>query len=479
MHAACFGMGGVILLLLLGTEILEWYWVPGLVVAGLIAGLWRAYRRIPSRYMIAQGIDRRLALADTLSTAWFYSRVAPGKAASVELREAQRAEAERVAGGVSLARAVPFAAPRSLYAMAVLDLAVSGLFALRYGISERLDLRPPISKLLLDIFHFGPQQVVAKNEPKKPPLPDLLKEAGLSLGDQDQSKTGPQEGLAQTITEGEQAEEAARQQRGEGRASEAEAKDEKPGDPLENSTSGFSLNSDQSQANSKDRPGEGAGNRKSGGNAGKPKESNSLLDKFRDAMANLLSRLKSPPRQQDAQQAGAQQRNDLGQPGQSQGQKGAQMAGKSSEGTPQGEGQGEQPGDGSQESQSGPGKQGGRDAEQTAREGRTGIGKEDGSKEVREAEQLAAMGKISQIIGKRSQNLTGEVMVEVASGTQQLRTPYSSQRATHVEAGGEIHRDEIPLAFQRYVQQYFEQIRKTAPPPARAQEPGAKAGARR
>ena len=35
---------------------------------------------------------------------------------------------------------------------------------------------------------------------------------------------------------------------------------------------------------------------------------------------------------------------------------------------------------------------------------------------------------------------------------------------THTDSGGEIHRDEIPLAYQRYVQHYFEQVRKTPAP---------------
>jgi hypothetical protein len=88
------------------------------------------------------------------------------------------------------------------------------------------------------------------------------------------------------------------------------------------------------------------------------------------------------------------------------------------------------------------------------------------------------MGKISEIFGKRAQNLTGEVMVEVAAGKQQLRTQYSQRSASHTDAGGEIHRDEIPLVYQHYVQQYFEQIRnpagpkngseKKAPPPPEA-----------
>ena len=100
---------------------------------------------------------------------------------------------------------------------------------------------------------------------------------------------------------------------------------------------------------------------------------------------------------------------------------------------------------------------------QSSPDSKSGIGKNDGNKDLKDAEQLAAMGKISEIIGKRSANLTGEVMVEVPSGKQQLRTPYAQRRATHVEAGGEINRDEVPLELQNYVQHYFEEIHKTAP----------------
>src|SRR5207245_523248 len=93
-----------------------------------------------------------------------------------------------------------------------------------------------------------------------------------------------------------------------------------------------------------------------------------------------------------------------------------------------------------------------------------GIGNRDGSKDVKQAEQLAAMGKITQIIGKRSANLSGEATVEVQSTTQQLRTEYSSRNAQHTESGAEISRDEVPVALESYVQQYFEQVRKQPAP---------------
>src|SRR6202043_2360515 len=123
--------------------------------------------------------------------------------------------------------------------------------------------------------------------------------------------------------------------------------------------------------------------------------------------------------------------------------------------------------------QGAPGKSDSRSADRpNSPDGKSGVGKQDGDKTAREAEQLAAMGKISEIIGKRSASVTGEVMVEGASGKQQLKTQYSGKHGAHAEAGGEINRDEVPLAYQQYVQQYFEEIRKL--PSGNPREKGAK-----
>ncbi len=106
---------------------------------------------------------------------------------------------------------------------------------------------------------------------------------------------------------------------------------------------------------------------------------------------------------------------------------------------------------------------------------KSGVGSQDGDKEAKMAEQVAAMGKISELIGKRSASVTGEMMVEVASGKQQLKTQYSNQRAEHTGAGGDVDRDEVPLAYQAYVRRYFEEIRKqpAAKTAGRGDAPGA------
>src|SRR5262249_4801918 len=126
---------------------------------------------------------------------------------------------------------------------------------------------------------------------------------------------------------------------------------------------------------------------------------------------------------------------------------------------------------GNQQAKSGQGKSGKGEDQANSQDGKSGIGRQDGDKNIREAEQLAAMGKLSEIIGKRAQNVSGEVMVEVSSGNQQLKTQYSQKKAAHADTGGEIGRDEVPLAYQQFVQQYFEEIRKTPASAPKAKKP--------
>jgi hypothetical protein len=191
------------------------------------------------------------------------------------------------------------------------------------------------------------------------------------------------------------------------------------------------------------------------------------MSKMRDAMSNLLSKLKSQSQQ------GGQQQNAAGQKGSQQGQQQAmRQKGNPAPGQPKADGrnggemQGDNQGDPSQNAQEGNGKSSQQSADRRGSpDAKSGIGRENGDKDLANAEQMAAMGKISEILGRRSQNVSGDITVEVNSGRQQLRTAYSQKNAGHIEAAGEIHRDEVPLVLQAYVQQYFEQIRKSGPKP--------------
>src|SRR5262249_19763951 len=153
-------------LLLLGAEILDWQWLVLIPAVAAGAGIWLARRRVPSPYRVAQIIDRRLTLADTLSTALFFSEQ-QSTTPHEEMKRAQAGEDERVAATVDVCQAVPFTMPRTAYAMAALLLVASSLFALRYAVSRRLDLKPPLAALLQQ--SFGEKTQVARNIPRFDP----------------------------------------------------------------------------------------------------------------------------------------------------------------------------------------------------------------------------------------------------------------------------------------------------------------------
>jgi hypothetical protein len=92
----------------------------------------------------------------------------------------------------------------------------------------------------------------------------------------------------------------------------------------------------------------------------------------------------------------------------------------------------------------------------------SGIGHTNGDKDIKDAEQLKAMGKLAEIIGRRSANLTGDITVETSSTNQQLRTQYSGRVGQHADLGGEINRDEIPVMYRAYVREYMQLVHKQA-----------------
>ena len=467
--AAAAGLAGLILLLIAGTEILDWRWLALLVAGTLLLGLVRILRRAPSHYRVSQRLDRRVGSHDALSTAWYFAQPGSRPGGDEDVKASQRARAERLAQSVDVGRALPFAMPRALYAAAALAVTAGGLLGLRYGILRTLDLRPPIARVVFDFFH--PEFRSAKNlSPEEKRLRELLKKGAEAVTGTDAKTRAelPPDQMSVESTDGAMAEDAkANRDSISDRDNQPESSDE--------SVDGSTTGADNSNENGGEdgQPGKPPEN---GAARGKQdQEESSLLQKMREAMANLLDKLKiQPPKGGEGQPGSQASQNGLPS---GQMKKGADPNGRPMPGKPQPgdardpKGQGEQ-GEQTEAAQGGKSSKGERGSdERAAQDGRSGIGREDGDKSLREAENEAAMGKISEIIGKRSQKISGEMMVEVSSGKQQqLKTQYSDQRAAHAEAGGEIHRDEVPLIYQQYVQQYFEEIRKA--PPAKSNGAG-------
>ena len=466
-HAAVAILGAFILLLLAGTGFLDWRWI--VLVSALAVGvaLYRARKRLLSTYSAAQVVDRRMELADTLSTAVHFEQESAH--ASPAIRQFQRERANRAAETVDVRLAVPYAMPRGVYLMAVLALVAGSLFGLRYGLLGHLDLHPPLAHMLAQQFGWKERSEVAKNDRKPPQVPEQQDDPGASANDPDQTQQMQPDS---STTDGNEASNDSAAEKGDSTKGDSKKDGNRAGQQSADSDQEAQAESNPSQSDEKsgDQAGKQEQKQQSGGkpDAKNASENSSLMNKAKDMLQNLLSSLKPPssnPGQQqndpNNQNKGQpkQEKDKNGQPKQS-GQKGEQSEGQ----------QGEQGQDQQDQNQQGNGKN---DSQQATKQPGSGAGNQDGEKRIKQAEDQAAMGKITEILGKRSANLTGEATVEVQNTSQQLKTAYAPGAAQHGQSGGEINRDEIPVAMEPFVQEYFKQARKQEPaaPPATAPAP--------
>jgi hypothetical protein len=460
-YAAVAVLIAFILLLLFGTGILDWRWMLAVSTLAMAAALYRARKRLLSPYAAAQVVDRRLGLADTISTAVYFQEES-AQPVSPSIRQFQLERAVRVAQSADVRRAVPYATPRGVYLMAVLVLVAGSLFGLRYGLMGRLDLKPPLARVLQQQLGWQERPEVARNIKRQPPqLPNQPDDAA-SVNDPDQAQSMQPDTSA---NDGSDAPNDSSAEKSDSTKSDAQKDGNragKPGDEGDQDAQGESA-----PPQSDDKSGEQSGNQdRKQQSAGKPDASNSgenssLMNKAKDLLQNLLSSLKPPQSNSGNQQANRDPHTPQGKglPKQQKDKSGQAQRGQEGD-QPEGQ-QGEQGQD--QQDQQGNGRN---DSQQANKQPGSGAGNQDGDKRIKQAEDLAAMGKITEILGKRSANLSGEATVEVESTSQQLKTAYAPGAAQHGQSGSEIDRDEIPVAMEPYVQEYFKQARQQAPPAA-------------
>ncbi|MGH9631352.1 MAG: hypothetical protein ACRD7E_23870, partial [Bryobacteraceae bacterium] len=378
---------------------------------------------------------------------------------------------EAVSNEGTLRRGVPILLPRSAYALASLLLIAIGVFFLRYGIMRSLSLRAPIARIDFSAFQQEPmlQAEVQKKSAVQEHLEKQLQQMSLSLEQLDEEADGGERTTDRTGT--------AASPDGNETLSEPELtrKDATSPDSTDQAEEGTG-NEGGEQASAGDGENQGPENNPASAQKGSSETPNTsprtasndgskLMDKVRDAVANLMSKMKSQAKGSEGQQMAS---NNDGDPQsrlqQNPAQKGMQGQGRSqSEGQPSPDAEGDQPGEPSDQAQGSQSQSGDKNAGRPGNpDAKSGVGKQDGEKEIREAEQLAAMGKISELLGKRAAQISGEMTVEVPSGKQQLKTSYTQRKALHADAGGEVNREEIPLIYQPYVQRYFEEVRKSA-----------------
>lgn len=463
---ACAALAGAALVLVAGSDILDWRWLIVLFAGGAGWSAWRTMRRIQGPYEIAQAIDRRMELSDTLSTAYFFGEESRRGLVPPELWSLQRERAERSSRELEAAQVFPWTLPRQAYLAGAMIALMGGLLMLRYGLLGTLDVRAPMVQGLSQFFkpatERGSKGAPGDRKQGENPLGVALDEQGEEGKELDE---GSPDSLAEVntpdVNAGVDTKEILKSQTKEIKAQAEE------GDAMEENSEGDEQTKGagkdgNSQANDNATPDgqKGIPQEAKNGQQGKEGNNSSLMDKMRDAMANLLAKMKIP--NQGQQKQASNQKGSQG-GGETQGKQAGQQKGQTQgKGSPTDDAEGADEGQPSEQAQSGQGKGADKGNEQKSEPAQqSGMGKQDGAKDIKDAEQAAAMGKISEIFGKRAQNMSGEIMLEVKSSKQQqLRTAYSERTSEHRESGSEIQRDEVPLDLQYFVQQYFEKVRK-------------------
>lgn len=456
-RAASTGLGTLVLLLVLGTDIMSWRWIFVISAITLAAGAYIIIKRRPDAYDIAQRLDSRLGLSDTLSTAVFFWSSSSGRG-DAGMRLAQRERAMRVAADVDLRAAFPIKIPKGICASALaFALLAAVLITARFHFSGRLELRAPIAGAVLQLFREAKTELVKlqdKLHSKEAPEADRSRAANDADPDGGKSPaTGDSPGQAENAAAEEKTGESAAQQPGSDRA-EAE---KLPGDAEQKPNGGNpSAKSGQDQQQRQGEPGPGQQS------AEQPGSSSSMFSKISDTVANLVSALK--PQSASPKDAAASRNAASG----TQSQKSEAGATQSAQGSASRSDEEGSPGDakGAMAPASA-----NADSDSQQRPG-SGIGSNDGSKQIKEAEQLEAMGKISVILGKRALDVTGTAYAEVTTVHQELKTQYEVRNAQHSDVHAKAERDEVPMELQEYVAEYFRETRKAAPGASRTAKRG-------
>jgi hypothetical protein len=424
--------GAATLLLLAGTLLVSVNWLLLAALTGITLGALRIRKRWFDRYRLAQVLDRRLHLNDSLSTAWFL------------LTESQRPEPAakcQISGTAELIatvdprQAFPFEWQRTWITPAVLSVVVLSLFALRFSRTATLDLRPSLLPFRLEDL-LAPSAAEAHERERIP------KNSGQRAADRNKQPNAP------GPLPGERTNDQQTVQSADGQTAASPVAGGMNRDAaLEN------LQQQLASEQQKDA-------------------SPGLLNRMQDAMGGMMAKLQQTlkpgdSRAQKDSQAGQKSPDDdkNAQTGESANSKTPSQQGNSSQdqhGDANGQptsAQAQAVEKNSKASQLGNANQ---PAHESGDNSQSGAGRNDGRKDLRDAEQLKALGKLEEIIGKRSAGVTGDMTVEKPSGKQQLRTEYSNQLGTHSDLGGEINRDEIPPEYRAYIRAYMDAMHKQA-----------------
>jgi|GEM_PF-1984684 len=464
-------------LLLAGIQVLSLPAIAALVAVGIGLVIWRLRSQRIDLYQTAQAMDRSFGLPDTLSTAWHFGQ----QASFSDVRQAQleplitrqQDEALRALSAHQTGEAFPLKFSRvHLAALVVCTIAV-GLFAYRYLQSESLDLQNQLASLHVPfINNEGEAPAMISDDERYQPLPEAkrspLEEYQPPYDPSRERLDGTYNDMPPVTGINVSGEEAAE-------GSEAASNGNESANDMRNQ-----LNADPRRQQDGNKP---DGGKREGGNQ-KQKEGNSLFDKFQEAVGNMMDKF-SNQNKEAMEQRGEQQ-------GKQDAKNAGDKAGDGSDDSSDREGnqrnenananENSKQGAGGQQAQD-MGKQDNASANESASDAPSSVGADDGSKKMAENRQMEAMGKISEILGQRSEQVKGDMKIEVdAQKEQTLTTSLRNIRGEHKDGGGEVTRDAVPLRLQNYVKEYLKATRQadaaaTASKPAPAATPTAERSA--
>ena len=442
--AATVALAGPAVLLVAGTDYfpLALLWLFSAVGLALAANHWLRSR--PAPYLVAQRIDRSWDSDDQISTAYHFLNQ---DSANDEWVRLQRRHAGEAADSGDLPAALPFKLPHIAYALFSVTLLIALLFLVRYGTQPTLSLKPPLPPLILQaLLGDEPQEELFIEENQL--RPDDSDEAASSLDDEKDADPEQVDPFEQAPMAGDLGEEFTMPEV-EGLSAGEEFGDE--------------LASDDGLGDEEGAEGQGETEEDEPSDMADPssewnKESESLLDKLKEAFENMMSKfdMEEPSQGQPSEQ-GTESESEQASDTPGEGQEAAGSETGSEEGSPS-ESEGGQAGAASDQISMEEGS-----SEASEQQSETSIataGTGEGSKELREAEQAEVMGELSELYQQRAEEITGEFTIETESARQTARTPYAPRQSGHLDRGSALSRDEIPLAYRAYIKEYFKQVRQ-------------------
>jgi hypothetical protein len=457
--ALAVALAGSALVLITGDQVLPWPAVLWSALAALGLALYREWRRFPDPATIARRIDTALANHDLLATAT-YVLSRPNNSV---LAPAITAAAGAFAAGADISAAMPWRWPGPARACGALLAVVAALGGLRYGLLHSIDTHPPLAGLSRDPFtgRFLPSRGAPRPlapRPLAPISPEPDRPADVVAHHLPPEELNNYETVGQTTAglrmpnaPANNANARSSGARAPGRNDEAQAPNDEAAPQPE---SGPSRSTGPPAADPAQQRNEG------------------LLDRVKNAIASIMDRIRTEPGEgqnpaESTPGAAAQRRPDH-----------APEAGR----TPHAEHSASDspPGDQAGENdQNGKSSATGAAPPEAANQRRSGAGSQEGNKALAQAEEQQAVGKLSELIGKRSLQVKGEISVEVeAADNRRLSTPLLDRNARHADRGGVLSRDEVPLRLQPFIRRYYEKLRSQPDslPPTRPAPAGGSSG---